>query len=961
LTASKGIAVDSSTHVLYVADSATDQIVVFDQIVLPDVTTGEEPTNEQHEGSVTLAGSVNPAGLPVTSCEFEYGTETSYGTVVPCEPSPGSGSGLIEVHADVSGLTPLTRYHYRVVAANANGSSPGIDHTFTAPARPRVSGESVFGVSAGSATFAGQVNPDGANTTYRFEYGLSTVYGESVSGDAGSGVGDVEVSAHPQDLQPGVTYHYRLIAENPIETVMGEDHTFTTERIAGGSELPDGRVWEMVSPPNKQGAAVLPPGGEELVQAAVDGGVISFVASGSTEEEPPGNRAPEDVQVLAQRGSGGWLSRVIATAHDAAHVPGTLSQNSEYELFSPDLSLGLVEAQGTTPLSEETSEPTPYLRHDTECEASPQACYQPLVTAANVAPGTKFGNTQSTSGFDSEVEVEGASPDLSHIVLDSRVALISGGSPGLYEWFGGKLTFVADMELGGARSRVVRHAVSEDGSRVIGTSGPEGGAQELLMRDISKESTIRLDASEPGAAGGENKPAFQTASNDGSRVFFTDSAQLTTDSTAANNMPDLYEFNVETGKLSDLSVDSHLSEHADVLGQVIGASEDGSYVYFVANGVLASGAISGNCGVEGVSPLEATCNLYASHDGVTTFITLLSGEDRHSYAQGLTEMTARVSPNGKWLAFMSDRRVTGYDNRDVRTGGLDEEVFLYNVSTERVVCASCEPTGARPTGAFVVASTETGETQPLIDDNTMWDHIGLAATVPGWTRPSLFKAVYQSRYLSNNGRLLFNSDGALVAQDTNGTWDVYEYEPPGVGSCENGSAAFSETSGGCVGLISSGGSAGESIFMDASENGNDVFFLTSAGLAAQDYDGARDVYDAHACSASSTCFPLAPVAPPPCSTGDSCKAAPSPQPEIFGAPSSETFSGAGNVTIGGVSQNVQSRSLTRAQKLASALRACHKKKKKGGRVACERQARKRYGKLAVKSAVGKGMSGRTGR
>ena len=100
--------------------------------------------------------------------------------------------------------------------------------------------------------------------------------------------------------------------------------------------------------------------------------------------------------------------------------------------------------------------------------------------------------------------------------------------------------------------------------------------------------------------------------------------------------------------------------------------------------------------------------------------------------------------------------------------------------------------------------------------------------------------------------------------------------------------------GGCVSLISAGTSSEESVFMDASESGNDVFFLTAARLVPQDVDTSLDMYDAHVCSASQPCV-SAPVSPPACSSGDSCKAAPSQQPAIFGAPASATFSGSGNV------------------------------------------------------------------
>ena len=102
--------------------------------------------------------------------------------------------------------------------------------------------------------------------------------------------------------------------------------------------------------------------------------------------------------------------------------------------------------------------------------------------------------------------------------------------------------------------------------------------------------------------------------------------------------------------------------------------------------------------------------------------------------------------------------------------------------------------------------------------------------------------------------------------------------------------------GGCVALISSGTSSSESAFYDASENGDDVFFTTTSRLVGEDYDNGYDVYDAHVCGAEGVPCRTAPVAPPPCDSGDSCKAAPSPQPELFGPAPSATFNGAGNVT-----------------------------------------------------------------
>jgi hypothetical protein len=143
--------------------------------------------------------------------------------------------------------------------------------------------------------------------------------------------------------------------------------------------------------------------------------------------------------------------------------------------------------------------------------------------------------------------------------------------------------------------------------------------------------------------------------------------------------------------------------------------------------------------------------------------------------------------------------------------------------------------------------------------------------------------------------LFFNSHEALVPQDVNGTWDVYEYEPPGVGSCTTSSTTFGSRSAGCVNLISSGESAEESEFLDASENGSDVFFLTASRLVPQDIDNNFDVYDARECTSESQCFPTPAEVPPACSTEASCKPAPQPQPGIYGPPPSATFAGPGNL------------------------------------------------------------------
>ena len=106
LQASEGVAVSSATGTVYASDTATGEVDVFTSFVVPDVTTGA--ASAFTETSVTVAGVVNPDGLPVTSCVLEYGTSESYGQSEPCSPAPGSGSGPVAVSAQLKGLEPLT-------------------------------------------------------------------------------------------------------------------------------------------------------------------------------------------------------------------------------------------------------------------------------------------------------------------------------------------------------------------------------------------------------------------------------------------------------------------------------------------------------------------------------------------------------------------------------------------------------------------------------------------------------------------------------------------------------------------------------------------------------------------------------------------------------------------------------------------------------------------------------------
>ena len=985
LSEGDGIAMSSSSERVYVTDPTADVVHVFDDITVPDVSTGAA-THLEAEGSATLNGVVNPDGQEVTSCEFEYGTETSYGQSAPCAVAPGSGSSPVAVSAEIAGLTPGTVYHYRLVAGNAEGGNDGSDKTFAALAQPRIEDEFVTDATASSATLNAEINPGGASTTYRFEYGRGASYEASIPlGGAATGadVTAVAVSATPQNLEPNTTYHFRVVAVNVLKKpAEGRNQTFRTQSegaVSGAGGLPDRRAWELVSPPNTLGASIEPITGEGgVIEASEDGEAITYLATAPIEAEPQGNPARGLTQVLARRESDvGWSSQGIATPHETATgvSPG---EYAEYKFFSPDLASALLDPpfgddtplQTGAPEGAEAPERTIYARSDSS------GSYTPLITAANVPPGTEFGN--GLSFLD-------ATPDLGHVLVSSEAALTAAPiarQESLYEWAGGLLQLVsllppehgepekpAPLPNLGYEDHDVRHAISDDGTRVFWSA-----AKHLYMRNTVTQQTVQIDASQGGEpALEEHEAVFQTASRYGTRVFFTDVERLTPDSTAKATEPlaaDLYEYDVESGRLTDLTIDHNPGESAEVQGVVLGASEEGTYVYLVAHGVLSTDA-----NAEGESPEAGADNLYLLQlDGAgweePRFIASLSGEDGPDWdeaesAKGnLADLTARTSPDGEYLAFMSDRRLTGYDNTDagspLDSPHADEEVFLYNASTNRTVCASCNPTGERPSGVY-----DSGEYPGLLVDHPKtWEGRWLAANVPGWTKVDNVHALYQSRYLSNNGRLFFDSADALVPQAVNGKEDVYEYEPQGVpegnDGCGEASETFSEAASGCIALLSSGTSDQESAFLDASEEGGDVFFLTAARLLPQDPDEAFAVYDAHECSERSPCSPAAPAAPAPCTEAEACRAALSTQPS-FPAPPTATLSGTGNVVV---PPTAKPGPLSRAQKLEKALKACRKLKREK-RPACERQARKRYGAHRLKagktsphrSGGGKGRAG----
>jgi hypothetical protein len=849
-----GIAVSSATGRAYVANPADGKVYAYDAVVVPDTTT--EPASSVRETSATLNGTVNPAGLPVTSCSFEYGTEASYGQSVPCAQTPaqiGSGTAPVAVSANLSGLQPLTTYHFRFVAGNANGVNEGArDETFITPTQPSVEGVSLAAVGSTTATVGTQVNANYASTSYYVEYGTSAAYGSSIPAESlGVPLGPVGVQIHMSGLQPGTVYHYRVVALNTIGITRSADATFTTLPSSGasGTALPDGRAFEQVSPPGN-GEVYIPDiitprtlGFEDSrtdapYRAAADGDGVVYVGdppgSGVGGNGQQGNGHVSDNEYLATRSAQGW------TAGDIEPPPPVEGESHpHFQALSNDLSMAYFNSSDQPPLA-----------------GAPANC-DGLYSRSGEGVFARVFTSTLTPGYCGRPLFAGASVDGSRVFFQSEAALIAGAVPAsgsvqgqycfydcdLYESVGGRLSLVNVLPGGGVDPHAtfgglnalaaglseefvrpdLSGAVSADGLLVFWSDASTG----VVYVRVNGTSTVQVSA---GAA------RFWGASADGRFAFYTEGERL-------------LRFDLEKGTREELA-----GAGADVQG-VTGISEDGSYVYFVANGALAAGATPGTCQQKAfyIEEEGLSCSLYALHVGEpAVFVASLAATDNNisvnadtnenfgDWAAPLGLRTAEVSADGHAVAFSSSLPLAGTGSQ----GGPNVFVYTYGRGGGHMLCASCDRFG-----------------------------------VGGEVIPSL-QETFMRRWFSDDGnRVFFETAAPLSPADLNGRDDVYEWERDGSGSC--GEPA------GCVYLLSGGTSGDESIFVDASANGDDVFFTSRGQLVPSDHDESIDLYDARVGGG------FASVSAPMCSGAD-CQGVP-PAPSVFATPSSATFSGGGNL------------------------------------------------------------------
>jgi hypothetical protein len=696
------------------------------------------------------------------------------------------------------------------------------------------------------------------------------------------------------------------------ETLRNESNLNPATQLPYSTRLPDCRAYELVSTDTENRDAMADPEAShpDPVIVGADGNEVAWQDNPLAFYADPSN--PVSTPVLASRRAGGW------SQSDALTPPGYAPGSEHFTLVdgTPDLTgLGLVGES-----TEQSPPSSPLLPvDDVEYQAAEAEPYSTVATSVAV-------------DYDEPSQGLTLSPDGSHAFL-STLAQLAGDTHAtyahqLYEWTKdrglrvfavnnagnplsacGAILGYSEIIIGANRIGVQgRYAVqgsnpvSHDGSRVFFTSPdpsaglcPASTPSELYMR-ANDSATVEISKAPPGAAQCEPEgppgvtecPAyFVGATPDGSKAFFVTKSQLTPDK--ANTHLDLYEYDVETGALTRLSVGSpghddadiqtHASMHGEPAGPQVLVSRDGSHVYFIGHGQLIPGK-----GTPGAP------NLYLYANGRITFITTVTPT---------TSLPASfLTPDGSDLVFTeNESNLTSYDSH-----GLPE-IYRYDASRATLSCVSCDPNGAPP------FSNNPAQLQ-------LQPQMGVSG------RGELRGPREDQRAISEDGStIFFTSVDNLVPAATNHQPDVYEWH------------------NGTISLISSGTSPYPDYLLGMSASGSDVFFMTRDQLVPQDGDQNLGVYDARVEGG----FP-SPSTPAPCASAETCRSAPATPPVAL-APASVRLYGAGNVMPAAPEPGenpTAPKPLTNAQKFAKALKACAKKPKKQ-RARCKALAKKKYG------------------
>lgn len=845
-------------------DTSTEEEFKTKDVTKPTVTG---PVITEITGfTAKFAGTVNPnAPEPApASAEVEAGYHTNWH--FECEPGCDGGSG--EIAADNSAhaveheahFSPNKTYTVKLVGENAGGASVA-ETTFVAPKVTPVvqylDSAPASMVTATGARIVGVIDPreSGELTSCYFEYGPTTSYGSTLpcEQEAEGGFGEIFASADLTGLSPSSIYHFRLVGGNSTGTAVGADEHFTTFKVPPAEPacpneavrneqkatmLPGCRAWEMVSPVDKNGGNVELEGWN--TQVSPDGNAVSYVSRGSF-GDTRGSGIVGETQYISRRENGGWgEAKGIMPTSAVDQFPIFFG----YTLVAPlseDLSHGVVSALDLPTVSDDIPNGENVYWEDTRTDD--------LATISKSfadEPSALEFLFNGPSGF-------GASADQRVIAFQSNTRLLpEAAGPGVYEWEEGTLrlaSILPDGSIPAAASKTfefetrVPGYVSRDGSLVAFFSPTEGQNQLYVRRNHSSSAWV----SEPEGTSvtAPENVRFEYMTPDSKHVLFSTTSQMLPADT--NSQRDLYMYTdgpnpATEGNLSLISSGQDKGFVAGFRNVVFGTSDDGSYVYY--------GAEFNNGGL----------SVYRWKEGSRRLVFNAGSSRDYGEDEGVRGAPGqyRVSHDGK--RFVMITKSESYPYRSLAgnlTGYEKRQVYAYDDEKEMLFCASCPQS--------VPGSGEEPETTTSV--------ILQPNEAPGFDPGVDLVLPNQPHYLSGDGNhVYFSTEAALVPEDKNEAYDVYEYD------IETGKQR----------LISSGRGESPSVFAGASADGNSVVFMTDQQLVGKDHDILRDAYESRVDGG----FAEPPPPPTPC-VGDGCRG-PIPPAPTDPSPATPRFTGPGN-------------------------------------------------------------------
>jgi DNA-binding beta-propeller fold protein YncE len=910
---------------LHVSNSSGEEIGSEDEgfATLPTAVIEEAVAQSVEATTAVLAAKVNPRGVAGTLCTIEYGTSTSYGTTVPCEPEQLSGELSVAISRHLAGLTAETTYHWRVVVADVNGTVAGADNTFVyiPPGR--------FEIEEGCAneTARGESNPNPVtkvalaseladcrgyemvSPVQKNGALLTPVFG-GLSPDIGGGGQRVIVSSLTCFDEPQSCTGARASLGPPFEFARTNAGWATHPLAPPASEFELNSVWGYSADSGLVlYSSPVPPGVTDEFYARQPDGTMQAIGP-IGEGEAAGIGAIAGIPSLATSD----LSHLVYGSKGALWPPFASEQGEslyEYAGFrnAKPFPVGVTGSQGSEDLISVCGtglpEGIPQAVKPQSLSADGRIVYFAAYPKRGVGPCP--GGSGANAGTEVPVEeayarIDGESSDAHTIPISEPKApqTLSSAPPDE------NCTSVK------CQKNISEQANWRDG-RWTGAS--EDGTKTLLL------STQQLtdEASEDPQAGDTARECAHTTGAGGCNLY-------------------LYDLNAPAGhNLIDVSGGDSSGLGAEVQG-VMALSGDGSHVYFVAKGVLSAG--QNHAGLE---PVAGADNLYAyERDGAhptghVVFIATLPGDEKglpRAEARESQEWTAgplgraNVSANGHVFVFTSHGALTSDDTRGVGPA----QVYRYDSESGELLRVSIGERGFNDNGNAGAGEASLGEAGGLVprrrDGSMSSDGSKVFFQSPAGLTPGALDNV------SVNG----GHESEDLAQN------IYEWEAQGKGACKQ--------AGGCVHLISDGRDASEvggvghrtlsSVeLLGADSSGENVFFTTANPLVAQDTDTELDIYDAHVGGG----FPRS--TPPIICEADNCRPEP-PPPPILGPLGSLTFNGPGNSSFEAPKPppgKPKTAAQIRAEKLAKALKACHRVKRHNKRRACERTAHRKYGPL----------------